>query len=95
MRLFSDADAYDDRNFPHFSKRKYELKHTEEGVFEMSKEVQDLLEERLEERVEDTFVASIKNMMKNLRLTVEQAMDALEVPKEKRAVYAGLVAQTS
>ena len=33
----------------------------------------------------------IKNLMKNLQLTLEQAMDALSIPTAKRSMYAELV----
>ena len=37
---------------------------------------------------ERTWLESIKKMMKNLKLTAEQAMDALEIPKSDQARYA-------
>ena len=33
----------------------------------------------------------IRNLMKNLQLTLEQAMDALSIPSDQRSMYAGLV----
>jgi hypothetical protein len=32
-------------------------------------------------------VEDIKNVMKNFKCTVEQAMDALEIPQQKRSFY--------
>ena len=40
---------------------------------------------------EQTTVKHIKEIMTNLKLTVEQAMDALSIPQAKRATYAGLI----
>ena len=45
-------------------------------------------------RFENTKLVMEKNIlsiMKNLKLTVEQAMDALSVPQAQREMYAGLV----
>lgn len=36
---------------------------------------------------DEACIANIKKMMKNLNLTAEQAMDVLEIPKEKRREY--------
>ena len=44
MKLFKDPDAYDNDNFPEFSKRKYDLKNTEEGVLELSIELQQVID---------------------------------------------------
>ena len=33
----------------------------------------------------------LNDIMKNLKLTVEQAMDALSIPQSQRSIYAGLV----
>ena len=40
---------------------------------------------------EETLVQSIRNLMETLKLTLEQAMDALKIPTEERAMYAGMV----
>ena len=37
---------------------------------------------------EQSLLESIKNLMKNLKLTAQQAMDALEIPKSDQARYA-------
>ena len=36
-------------------------------------------------------IANIRKMMINLNLTVEQAMDAIEIPEEKRREYWALI----
>jgi flagellar biosynthesis/type III secretory pathway protein FliH len=40
---------------------------------------------------ESTTILSITNLMKNLHLTAEQAMEALEVPQSQRKKYEGLL----
>ena len=37
---------------------------------------------------EQSLLESIRNLMKNLKLTAQQAMDALEIPKDDQARYA-------
>ena len=44
-------------------------------------------EEAREEGIDQTRIESIKSIMKTLKLTVEQAMDALQIPKDDRAKY--------
>ena len=44
-----------------------------------------------EEGEQNAIVQSIKNLMKNLQVTLEQAMDALSIPSEERSMYAGMV----
>ena len=39
----------------------------------------------------ETLASSIKNVMANLKLTLEQAMDALSIPQSQRQIYASLV----
>ena len=38
-----------------------------------------------------TLLSSIKNLMTNLKWSVDQAMDALSIPQSKRETYAGLL----
>ena len=103
MELFVESDKYDYEKFPKTSERKNQFKNTEEGVMAMSNKIQNLLDEseekgRREGRQEgrregrqETIIASIKNLMSNLKLTLEQAMDALSIPQSDRAIYTGLI----
>ena len=43
------------------------------------------------ENTKQVMEKNILSIMKNLKLTVEQAMDALSVPQAQREMYAGLV----
>ena len=55
------------------------------SIFEYDEEKEIRLIKEAERDVEK--IENIKLMMKNLNLTTEQAMDALEIPKEKRREY--------
>ena len=65
--------------------------------------LKDKVDERVNERVkhevstavdverQQTTVTHIKDIMKKLKYTAEQAMDLLSVPQSQRSTYAGLV----
>ena len=57
----------------------------------MSDGIQALIDKKVNEERRSTLVSSIKNLMTNLKFTLEQAMDALSIPQADRATYAGLV----
>ena len=40
---------------------------------------------------EQSLLESIRNLMKNLKLSAEQAMDALGIPKDDQARYAAML----
>ena len=48
---------------------------------------QMLIDEGIEKGMELSLTDSIKKLMKNANLTIEQAMNALEVPEDKREKY--------
>ena len=48
---------------------------------------QMLMDEGIEKGVELTQTEDIKNLMKNLKFTIDQAMNTLEVPEDKREKY--------
>lgn len=41
----------------------------------------------MKELIQDNRVDDIRKMMKNLKLTAKQAMDALEIPASEQEVY--------
>ena len=43
------------------------------------------------EVIEITTLNAIRNLMETLKLTAEQAMEALKVPKEEKVKYAGML----
>ena len=49
------------------------------------------LERGLERGIEITTLNAIQNLMETLKLTAEQAMEALKVPKEEKAKYVGML----
>ena len=57
-------------------------------LMEMVKE--DVARERRDQERE-TKIIDIKNVMANLKLTLVQAMDALNIPQSQRDTYASLV----
>ena len=91
MEIFVDSDRYDYEKFPKTSERKNQFKNTEGGMRAMSDGIEALLEKRAKERERQTRVFDIRSLMANLKLTLEQAMDALSIPQADRATYAGLV----
>ena len=48
---------------------------------------QMLMDEGMEKGIELKETDSIKKLMKNMNLTIDQAMNALEVPEDKREKY--------
>ena len=91
MEIFVDSDRYDYQKFPKTSERKNQFKNTEEGVRAMSDGIQTLIDKKVDEGKQETNILNIKNLMINLKFTVEQAMDALSIPMAQRDTYAGLI----
>lgn len=52
---------------------------------------QMLIDEGMEKGIELSLTDSIKKLMKNANLTIEQAMNALEVPEDKREKYRQII----
>ena len=67
--------------------RERELR--EEGIKEGIKEGR---EEGIKEGEENAAILYIKDIMKKLKYSVEQAMDLLNIPADKRAMYSKLIA---
>ena len=59
------------------------FKETEEGV----SVVCAVMEEMRAEKERETRIDDIKRIMRTLKLTIEQAMDALEIPVAERGIY--------
>ena len=57
----------------------------------MNRLEQMLIDEGREKRIELSLTDSIKKLMKNANLTIEQAMNALEVPEDKREKYRQII----
>ena len=65
---------------------KAELDEIKE-VMRMTRLGQMLMDEGMEKGIELKETDSIKKLMKNMNLTIDQAMNALEVPTDKREKY--------
>ena len=50
-----------------------------------------VMEDMRNKNTKQVMEKNILSIMKNLKLTVEQAMDALSVPQAQRKMHAGLV----
>ena len=69
----------------------------------MTDVLMEIVKDKIDERVnaaistavaakeQETKVVDIKNIMCNLQLTLDQAMDALNIPQGQRSVYADLI----
>lgn len=53
--------------------------------------VKEKVDEKVNEKEQETKSLDISSLMTNLKLTLEQAMDALNIPPSQREIYAGLV----
>ena len=63
-------------------------KEIEEEVLEMCNLGQAVEMTGVKKGFEQATLENIKKMIKNLNLTAQQAMDALEIPKKDQALYA-------
>ena len=59
---------------------------TKEG-YDMCQAMEELRQDWLSEGIEQGIEQSIRNLMETMKLTVEQAMDALKISSEERATY--------
>lgn len=87
MHDFSCTDP-DDMNYALLADRVRYFKEDKEGIQTMSKVFEDfakeIKEEVTKEVTRDNLLTNVKALMRNLNFTVEQAMDALNVPMEDR-----------
>ena len=99
MELFVDLKAYNKDEFPVVSETKKIYKETEEGVQTMC-EITERLYKKGEKKGRARGFAegeasgkskgilfTLKNMMRNLGLTADKALDVCEVPTNERAFY--------
>lgn len=77
----------DDMNFDLIAERTRYLKENPEGVEKMCKVMEDMRNEV----VQRTVLQNIKNLMETMKLSAEQAMDALKVSESDRTKYANLL----
>jgi hypothetical protein len=97
MHDFNCTNAAD-MNYNIMAERTRYLKENQEGVTEMCKAMEEMKNEAAREaaREADTkrVVNDITKMMKNLKVSLEDAMTALEIPTEERAFIKSLLPKT-
>ena len=77
----------DDMNYKELADKVRYFKEDEKGVAAMCKVMEDMRNDTARQ----TTVNHIRDIMTNLKLTVEQAMDALNIPESQRNTYIGLI----
>lgn len=77
----------EDMYFKQLADKVRYFKEDEKGVAVMCKVMEDMRNETKTKQI----IIDIQNLMINLKFTVEQAMDALSIPENDRAAYAGLI----
>ena len=63
------------------------LKNDPKGVDMMCKAMEDLREQSIQRGIDQNRIESIKNLMKTLQFTAQQAMDVLLIPTTDQAKY--------
>ncbi|MBQ1369410.1 MAG: hypothetical protein IIY45_15180 [Firmicutes bacterium] len=64
------------------------MKETQKGVDTVCKVMEELREQSIARGEERALLASIKNLMKNMKWSAEQAMTALGIAENDQAKYA-------
>ena len=54
---------------------------------EAAKAAERAMEKGMEKGADNTIITSVRNLMETMKLTAEQAMDAIKVPMESRGKY--------
>ena len=77
----------DDMYYPELAEKVRYYKTTEKGREEMSEIERELIQQGKDE----AMIFSIRNLMQSLKLSVQQAMDALGIPAEEQPKYAAQI----
>lgn len=77
----------DEMHYEELANKARYYKENEEGVSTMCKALEDMRNEVAEQ----TKLDAIKSVMKTLGLSVEKAMEAIEIPKSQWNTYIGLL----
>lgn len=72
-------------------KTNYQMEREVKNMYTLGRYV---LEEGIEKGIDLNFIESIKNLMKNLHINMNEAMDLLNTPAEKRAMYENIINQS-
>ena len=78
-------------HFPLMAERTRYLKENPKGVSEMCKIIEDMRKEEHAEGRMNERIENIRNLAKNMKLSIEQAMSVLEVPEDERQKYKDLL----
>ncbi len=82
FRCTSAVDMF----YPELAKPVRHFKETEGGQIQVCKAMEERIDrERVEERIETLFHA-VKNLMKSMKITAEQAMTAMCISDDDRAI---------
>ena len=84
---FNCTDA-DDMNYEPLAKGVRHFKETPEGRREMCESFEKLADKRADERQIKTRSDDVLSLMNNLKLTLEQALNALSIQGKERAIIA-------
>jgi len=60
-------------------------------LFTIPKEMQLIIDEEAEKKIEKQQIETIRNIKETLKLTTQQAMDAMKIPSDKQVRYANMV----
>ncbi|MDE7477767.1 MAG: Rpn family recombination-promoting nuclease/putative transposase [Lachnospiraceae bacterium] len=88
MHDFNCMNA-DDMNFELVAERTRYFKENPEGVSRMCKMMEDMRNETRNETTERVILQSIKSLMETMKLTADQAMDALKISDNDKVKYVG------
>lgn len=53
----------------------------------MCQALMEIMKDEIQEERDEVFIENIKSLMNTLHLSAEEAMDALNVPEEKRKLF--------
>lgn len=88
LKYFKDSKPdYITVNFPRIVERVNYYKVQKEGVNIMCEIAERIRIEGKQEGIKEGLLASLKNLVKNADMTLEQAMSVLEIPEKDRPVY--------
>ena len=84
FRCLSSVDMF----YPVLAKQVNFFKETEGGQDIMCQVFEDLAEKRADEKVLDEKAKLVKNLMETMKLTAEQAMEAMKIPETDKEILA-------
>ena len=74
---------------PEIAKEVADMPGMSQAILERG--MQQGVQQGMQQGEQSALVQSIQNLMDTLKLTLEQAMDALKIPSDQRSMYAGMV----